>query len=59
MFAFYKDWMEFFFLVIVIAGLLAAFFAPSAAIGYILVFISGIFAGRLIYERRNKHVFPI
>lgn len=58
MFEFYKNWMEFFFLVLMIIGILIALSAPSAVISYIIIFISGIFAGRLIYERKNKIQFP-
>lgn len=50
--------MEFWFFVIIIIGVFAALLAPSAAISYIIAFISGIFAGRLIYERKNKIKFP-
>ena len=58
MFQFYKNWMEFFFLVLMIIGVLAALSAPSAAISYIIIFLSGMFAGRLIYDRKNKMQFP-
>ena len=58
MFEFYKNWMEFFFLVLMIIGILIALSAPSAIISYIVIFLSGMFAGRLIYERKNKIQFP-
>ena len=57
-FPFYKNWMEFFFFVLVAIGLLVAFFAPSAAISYLLVFLSGFFAGRLFYEKKHREVMP-
>ena len=55
---FYKDWMEFFFLVLAVAGIATALIAPSAAISYSIIFISGFLAGRLIYERKGKMQFP-
>ena len=58
MFDLYKNWMEFFFLVLVIIGILIAFSSPSAFISYIMILLSGIFAGRLIYERKNKIQLP-
>lgn len=41
-----------------ILGILIALAAPSAFISYIIIFLSGMFAGRLIYERKNKVQFP-
>ena len=58
MFEFYKNWMEFFFVILMITGVLIALSAPSAIISYIIIFLSGMFAGRLIYERKNKIQFP-
>ena len=58
MFEFYKNWMEFFFLVLMIVGILIALSAPSAVISYIIIFLSGMFAGRLLYERKTKIQFP-
>jgi len=50
--------MELFFLVLMITGILIALSAPSAFISYIIILISGIFAGRIIYVRKNKIKFP-
>ena len=58
MFQFDKNWMEFFFLVIAVIGVLIALSAPSAVISYIIIFLSGIIAGRLICERKDKIKFP-
>src|SRR3989344_8521496 len=58
MFQFYKNWMEFFFFVLMIIGVIIALTAPSAIISYIIIFLSGMFAGRLIYEKKNKIQFP-
>ena len=58
MFDFHKNWMEFLFFLIVIIGVLIALSSPSAVISYIIILLSGIFAGRLIYERKDKIQFP-
>ena len=58
MFEFYKSWMEFFFFVLMILGIFIALFAPSAIISYVIIFISGMFAGKMIYERKHKIKFP-
>ena len=58
MFDFHKNWMEFWFLVLMITGLLIALAAPSAVISYTIVFLSGMIGGRLIYSRKNKIQLP-
>ena len=55
---FYKNFMEFFFLAIMIIGIVVALLAPSAIISYVIIFLSGIFAGRLIYARKKKTQLP-
>ena len=54
----YKDWMEFFFIGLMVVGVLVALLSPSAVISYMISFIAGFFAGRLIYERKTKIQFP-
>ena len=58
MFDLLKNWVELLFLTLMIIGILIALSAPSAIISYIIIFLSGMFAGRLIYERKNKITFP-
>ena len=58
MFQFYKNYMEFLFIVLMVMGLFFAFLVPSAVISYAFIFFSGMFAGRVIYERKHKIVFP-
>ncbi len=41
-----------------VIGLLIALASPSAAISYVIALISGLFAGRLIYEKKEKIQFP-
>lgn len=54
----HRHGMEFFFLVLMIVGILIALSAPSAVISYFIIFVSGMFGGRLLYERKNKIQFP-
>ncbi|MBI2657038.1 hypothetical protein HYX03_04825 [Candidatus Woesearchaeota archaeon] len=58
MFDYHKNWMEFWFLVLMIIGVLIALSAPSAVISYFIIFLAGMFGGRLIYERKDKMQFP-
>ena len=58
MFEVEKSWMEFFFLLITALGLIFALVVPSAMVGYALVFVSGYFAGRVLYQRRTNIIFP-
>ena len=55
---FESRWMEFFFLLIAAIGLVFALIVPSALIGYALVFASGYFAGRVLFQRKGNIVFP-
>ena len=57
---FFKNWAEFFFFAVMVAGLIVALWATSfsAVISYIVVFLSGMIGGRLLYDRRKKLTFP-
>ena len=57
-FEFYKDWMEFFFLLLIVLGIIVALSAPSAVISYIIIFLCGMIAGRLLYNRHRYTQFP-
>ena len=54
---FFKNWAEFFFFVVMIIGIIVAISVPSAVIGYLVIFISGIMAGRIIYWRKHSMYF--
>ena len=41
-----------------VVGIFAALMSPSAVISYTIALIAGMFAGRLIYERKDKIKFP-
>ena len=58
MFEFYKNYMELFFLLLMAVGIVVALISPSAVISYIIIFLSGMFAGRVIYERKSKIQLP-
>ncbi len=47
-------WVEIVTLTFVIFGIIVAFLSPSAFISYIVIFLSGMIAGRLLWERRNN-----
>ena len=58
MFQFYKNYMEFFFVVLMLLGVILALSLKSAAAIYIIIFLAGILAGRIVYERKNNIRFP-
>ena len=51
---FFKSWAEFFFFVLMVIGVIIALSAPSAVISYVVIFLSGIMAGRVLYFRKTK-----
>jgi hypothetical protein len=55
---FFKSWVEFFFFLLMVVGLIVSLAAPSAVISYLVVFLSGMIGGRLLYERKKKLTFP-
>ena len=55
---FHRYWMEFFFVVLMALGILIALASPSAVISYFIIFLAGMFAGRLIYIRKRNIQLP-
>src|SRR3989338_6561926 len=57
---FFKSWAEFFFFALMVIGFIVSLWATSfiAVISYIVVFLSGMIGGRLLYERKRKLSFP-
>ena len=55
---FFKNWAEVFFFILLVIGFLVALASPSAVMSYIVIFICGLIAGRLIYDRKHKGLFP-
>ena len=54
----FKNWAEFFFFILLVIGFLVALLSPSAVISYMTIFICGMIAGRMLYERKSKGLFP-
>ena len=52
------DWAEIFFFIVLIIGFLLAVTLRSKTIVYITIFLGGLLAGRLIYDRHEKLSFP-
>ena len=57
---FFKSWVEFFFFVLMVFGFVIALWATSfsAVISYVVVFLSGMIGGRLLYDRKGKLTYP-
>lgn len=55
---FFSDWAEVFFLILLFIGLIFGVFSPSAAITYAIAFVSGLMAGRVLFERKDKGRAP-
>ena len=54
----FKNWAEFVFFIIMVLGFIVSIWASSAVISYIVVFLSGMIGGRLLYERKHRLTFP-
>ena len=57
-FEFFEHWAEFFFFCLLVIGFLLSLAAPSAVLSYLMIFVCGMMAGRLMYERKKKLQFP-
>lgn len=55
---FFKNWAEVIFFILLIIGFLFSLAAPSAVFSYMIIFVTGMMGGRLIYSRRKSMVFP-
>src|SRR3989344_8719618 len=58
MFQYHKNWMEFWFFVLMVMGIIIALASPSAFISYVIIFIAGFFGGRMIFDKRDFIKFP-
>jgi len=54
----FRNWMEIFFVIILVIGIIAAIIVPSNFVSYLTITVSGIAAGKIIYDRKNKVRFP-
>ena len=57
-FDYFNNWAEFFFFILLFLGILLGIASPSAVITYLISFGSGMMAGRLAFERKNKGRAP-
>jgi hypothetical protein len=55
---FLDNWPEIFFFVVLVIGFIISITLQSAVIIYTTILLSGIMAGRLIFEREQKMKFP-
>ena len=51
---FWKQWAEVFFVILLMIGFLIAISIKSATMNYTVIFLAGMMAGRLIYEKKGK-----
>ncbi len=54
----YKNWMEIFFFAVIVIGIVISLLAPSAIISYTIILLSGMLAGRIIYQRKSRMKLP-
>jgi hypothetical protein len=55
---FYKNYMEFFFLVLMVLGIVISLLAQNPFIRLTIIFMAGFFAGKVMYERKTNIRFP-
>ncbi|HLG25073.1 MAG TPA: hypothetical protein VI564_09145 [Candidatus Nanoarchaeia archaeon] len=58
LFEFYKHYMEFFFMIFLVLGAILALLARSAVVSYVIIFLCGMFAGRILFFRRSNIKLP-
>jgi CHASE2 domain-containing sensor protein len=50
----FSSWAEFCAFAFVFVGIFIAFLSPSAFISYVIIFLAGMIAGRILWERRRN-----
>ena len=53
-----SDWAEMFFLVLLLIGVVIGVMSPSAAVTYLIAFVSGMLVGRIVWFRKTKMMAP-
>lgn len=56
---FFRHWAELVAFWVMIAGIIIAFISPSAFVSYIIIFLCGLIAGRVLYERKHFFNLPV
>ena len=54
---FFRSYAESLFFVLMIIGIIVALAVPSAVLSYLIIFVSGMMAGRIMYWRKDKMRF--
>ncbi len=54
-----KNWVEYMFGILLVCGLLMAYFISSAFLSFVIVLICGMIAGRIFRSQRRFPVFVI
>ncbi|MBU0615769.1 MAG: hypothetical protein KJ601_06770, partial [Nanoarchaeota archaeon] len=55
--SFHKNWAEVLFFSLLVIGFVVSLLAGSAVISYLIIFLIGMMAGRLMFERKGKLKF--
>jgi len=58
LFDFRGEWAELFFFILIIIGFLFAVLTKNPVLSYALIFVAGMFGGRLLFQRKNKLQLP-
>lgn len=53
MVSYYKNWVEIWFFIVLIIGFVLSIIVKSAVITYLIIFIVGMMAGRIMYWRHH------
>ncbi|MEM4755858.1 MAG: hypothetical protein QW594_01875 [Candidatus Woesearchaeota archaeon] len=56
--ALFQNWVEYMFLVVMVAGFLIGFFVDSYLMNAIIIFFVGLLVGRMFYLKKNYMPFP-
>ena len=56
--SYFENWMEIFFVVIMLLGIVMAVVVRSNIVSYMTITAAGVAAGKIIFERKNKVRFP-
>lgn len=56
-FNYWMHWAEYFTFLLMIIGFLIAITLNNMSLNYVVIFIGGLMAGRLLYGRLDKHKF--
>ncbi len=50
---YFSDWAEIYFLILLFIGIILGIFSRNAVITYLIALVSGIFAGKIFYGRKQ------